>query len=379
MAQDIFVRDRVAGTTERVSVSSIGNQANDASCEPAISADGRHVAFTSRADNLVPNDTNGTWDVFVRDLVRHTTELVSVGPGGTRANGASNAAAVSADGRCVAFVSGASNLTPGDVNSLPDVFVRDRMRRTTELVNVSVSGEQANSISSIFGPPSISGDARYVVFSSYATNLVPADINNYWDVFLRDRGRGITQRISASDIGGVGGSDGQRAAISGDGRWVVFGGHASQFVPGGDAADTDILVRDLVTGAIEQVNISDTGEQALWECGMPDISWDGRFVVFYACAPNLVPGDTNNFPDIFVRDQLVGTTRRVSVGRRGEQAGYCSATPRISANGRVVAFMSMATNLVPGDTNGWQDIFVRQLSGLSFFATPFSARGTGGF
>jgi Tol biopolymer transport system component len=178
------VRDRRTGRTERVSVGQGGAQGNDISFAQAISADGRFVAFYSYARNLVPNDTNQSPDVFVRDRRTRTTERVSVARNGAQANDASDFAAISADGRYVTFHSPAANLVPGDTNGAGDVFVRDRRTRRTERVSVARNGAQAKG-SSVY--PAISADGRFVAFASDASNLVLGDTNASFDVFVRRR------------------------------------------------------------------------------------------------------------------------------------------------------------------------------------------------
>jgi hypothetical protein len=169
------------GCTERVSVDSAGNQGNDYSFYPAISADGRFVAFGSLADNLVPDDTNGTYDVFVHDRKTGATKRISVDSAGNQGNEGSYDPAISADGRFVAFWSAADNLVPGDTNGTVDVFVHDRKTGTTKRVSVDSAGNQGNSDSY---DPAISADGRFVAFSSWANNLVPGDSNGSGDVFV---------------------------------------------------------------------------------------------------------------------------------------------------------------------------------------------------
>src|SRR4028119_1809444 len=173
-------------TITRVSVDSAGNRANGYSSSPSISADGRFVAFYSRASNIVPGDTNSTRDIFVRDTLTNTTTRVSVDSAGNQENGTSffYAPSISADGRFVAFYSEASNLVLGDTNNTFDIFVRDRLTNTTTRVSVDSAGNQGNSRST---SPSISADGRFVAFSSFASNIVPGDTNRDSDIFVRDR------------------------------------------------------------------------------------------------------------------------------------------------------------------------------------------------
>jgi Tol biopolymer transport system component len=343
---DVFVRDRQAGTTERVSVDSNEAQGNGSNTfGEAISAFGRYVVFVSDGTNLVPGDANGVQDVFVRDRQAGTTERVSLGSGGVQANGPSRDGAISADGRFVAFTSDASNLVPGDSNGCSDVFVRDRVANTTQRISVNTSGVQGDSWSS---GPSISASGRLVAFESLATNFAPTDVVPY-EIFVRDREAGTTQRVSGSGAGDV--SDSLACRISAEGRFVVF----EQFDAGGPSR-CDILVHDAETAAIYPLS-SGSGFST-----SPSISADGRYVVFQSDNFWLVPGDTNGVVDVFLHDLQMNTVARVSLDSAGAQGNLPSAAPLISADGRCVVFRSAATNLVPGDSNGTWDVFVRALA-----------------
>ncbi len=195
---DVFVHDRQTGTTTRVSVSSTGTQSNDNSGDPSISADGLYVAFTSSAQNLIPGDTNGRADVFVHDRQTGTTTRVSVNSTGTQGDFNSWRPAISANGRYVAFISDATTLVPGDTNGRADVFVHDRQTGATTRVSVSSAGIQGDGFVEGSSTPSISADGRFVAFASGASNLVPGDTNNQKDVFVHDRQTGATTRVSVS-------------------------------------------------------------------------------------------------------------------------------------------------------------------------------------
>jgi Tol biopolymer transport system component len=347
-ATDVFVRDRVAQLTRRVSVGPGGQQANDGSfAAPTISAHGRFVAFTSGASNLVAGDTNQLLDVFVRDRLAQVTRRISVGPGGQQANNESLDPAISANGRFVTFSSYASNLVAGDTNNASDVFVRDRKAQVTRRVSVGPGGQQANGRSIFAG---ISADGRFVAFQSGASNLVAGDTNGNGDVFVRDRVAQVTRRV---------GPAGRSAAISAHGRFVAFASYASNLVPGDTNGSFDVFVRDRVAQVTRRVSVGPGGQQANRLSYAPAISAGGRFVAFQSLASNLVPGDTNNTDDVFVRDWMAQVTRRVSVGPGGQQANNNSCCPAVSAAGRFVAFTSPASNLVPGDTNNTYDVFVR--------------------
>jgi Tol biopolymer transport system component len=354
--RDVFVRDRMAQVTRRVSVGPGGQQTNGESFEAAISADGRFVAFRSGATNLVAGDTNGIPDVFVRDRKLQVTRRISVGPGGQQSNGRSFQPAISAHGRFVAFGSVASNLVAGDTNDTYDVFVRDRMLQLTRRVSVGPGGQQAdgNSLHS-----AISADGRFVAFESYASNLVAGDTNNTWDVFVRDRKAQLTRRVSVGPGGQQANNVGLSSAISAHGRFVAFRSFASNLVAGDTNNTDDVFVRDRKAQMNRRVSVGPGGHQANNGSADPAISAHGRFVTFVSFATNLVTGDTNGIDDVFVRDRKAHVTRRVSVGPGGHQANNYSCCAAVSADGRFVTFVSSASNLVAGDTNGTQDVFVR--------------------
>ncbi len=361
-AGDIFVRDRQSGTTERVSVDAIGTQANGASVHASMSADGRFVAFHSEADNLVPGDTNAA-DVFVRDRQAGTIERVSLTDADAQANGncGNRGVAISADGRFVVFTSTATNLVPGDTNGWADVFIRDRQLGTTERVSVDSGELQANNNSDDPSSQlSVSAGGRYVLFTSFATNLVAGDTNNNWDVFLRDRQLGTTDRVSLSTGGVQGNSDSFGTSISSDGRYVVFHGTADNLVTGDTANQSDVFLRELGAGTASE-STAPGGVPSNGGTTASSISADDRYLAFESVATNLVAGDTNAAKDVFVRDRHLLQTTRASVDSSGAQANGASARPSISADGRFVAFESDATNLVLGDTNGASDVFVRDL------------------
>ncbi len=356
--EDVFLRDRKAGTTRLISVSTSGVQGNSASDSPAISANGRYVAFESSASTLAPGDTNGAIDIFLRDRIAKTTRRVSVTSAGHQANGFSFDPAISADGRFVAFGSDASNLVSGDTNGSGDVFVRDCLLGTTERVSIGRDGEQGNQQSVPF--LAVSDDGRYIAFLSEASNLVDGDTNGTMDVFVRDRVAGTTERVDVSSSQQQ--ANGQLfgyVSISGDGRYVAFDSGASNLAPGDTNDQFDIFVRDLVAGTTERVSVSSDGAQGDMRSDNPSISDDGRFVTFESQASNLVAGDTNHVQDVFLRDRQLGTTQRISVAPDGTQANGQSGAAVLSGDGLHAGFLSVATNLVAGDRNGWQDAFIR--------------------
>ncbi len=206
--------------------------------------------------------------------------------------------------------------------------------------------------------PSISADGRYIAFTSSASNLVPGDTNRNSDVFVHDTVTGTTSRVSIDSDGHQANGSSWHPSISADGRHIAYGSRASNLVAGDSNGRDDVFVHDTVTGTTRRVSIDSNGNQASSDLEAPSISADGRYIAFTSQASNLVAGDTNGADDVFVHDTLTGTTRRVSTNSDGDQANASSMDPRISANGRYIAFYSYASNLVPGDTNGKLDVFV---------------------
>lgn len=360
-AHDVFVHDRQNGATGLVSVDSSGAQGDDSSSYPSISADGRYVAFESFATNLVVGDTNDRVDIFIRDRQTGTTVRVSVDSAGAQANDSSQSSSISDDARYVAFYGYASNLVPGDTNGSPDVFVHDRQTGATSRVSVSSSGVQGNNGSSI---PFISADGRYVVFESTASNLVSGDTNGSGDIFIHDRQTAATSRVSVSTTGVQANSISSTPSTSADGRYVMFYGYASNLVSGDTNGRADVFVHDRQTGVTSRLSVDSSGTQGNHHSYAGSMSAVGRHVAFFSEASNLVAGDTNGIHDVFVHDRQTGVTSRASVDSSGAQADSYSVEASISADGLFVAFNSAATTLVPGDTNARFDVFVRDRNPL---------------
>lgn len=372
-AYDVFVHDRQLGQTRRVSVSSLGQQAATDSLFPAMSGDGRYVAFDSGAASLVPGTPSGVIYTFVHDTQTGQTTNVSVNSSGVPANSSSLLTALSFDGRFVAFSSFANNLVPNDNNASSfggqDVFVHDRSTGETTRVSVRSDGGEQNGFAT---NPSISADGRFVAFECSATNLVAGDTSSDYDVFVHDRLTGETIRASVSSAGEGGNSFSVGAALSANGRFVGFWSDSDNLVPndtngvGHPALGADVFVRDLLTRETTRVSVNTAGEQGNFGSYEPDISADGRFVAFWSVANNLVFPDLNGPPpsiggDIFIHDRRTGVTTIASVTTGGAQGeGLSSTDPAISDDGRFVAFDSEAVGLVPEDTNGTADLFLRE-------------------
>lgn len=357
---DLFLRDRRTGSVTRISVTNTGRQADGVASFPAISLDGRYVTYTSSAPNLVSGDTNGVGDVFVHDLHTGAVERVSVTSTGAQGNSWSGTSVISGDGRFVAFHSGASNLVAGDTNDIWDVFLHDRRTGRTERVNVSDIGWQV--VGYAYGV-AISADGRFVGFGSSAPGLVSGDTDQLGDVFVRDVRAGRTERVNEPMTGQILETHSTEVAMSADGRFVVFNSGAANLVPGDTNNVGDVFVRDRVTGRIERVSLTSAGGESNGWSTQVTISPDGRFVGFASDATNLVPGDTNNAGDAFIHDRRTGRTERASVSTAGVEGNGYSSGPQFSAYGRYALFGSHSTNLVPGDTNGHSDLFLRDRAG----------------
>ncbi|MEE4637497.1 MAG: hypothetical protein V2J42_01995 [Wenzhouxiangella sp.] len=352
----------VAAEIERISVAGDGSQASGDSYRAAISGDGAVVAFQSNAANLVAADTNGWVDVFVRDLDTGSTTIASLQPDGSETQSYSKAPSISGDGNIVVYES-----RPGGRTS---VSVFDRAAGTVEHILPSTgSGGLPVPPATARLEPAISGNGQFVAFRTRDTLQVlhpPSirpendDLNTTFDVFVYDRQTQPAppvQRISRlSNDEGLD-ADSRRPAISGNGRFLAFMTY-SELIPDDANNRPDVVLKDRDTGLLEVISItpgSTTGNGSSFD---PAISGDGRFVAFRSDADDLVPGDSNGSWDIFVRDRVAGTTERVSVSSSGEQADHHSAEPSISDDGRFVAFRSTASNLVSDDSNQHADIFV---------------------
>ncbi|MFO0839491.1 MAG: hypothetical protein U1D55_13325 [Phycisphaerae bacterium] len=365
----------LARDTTRVSTTSAGGQVTNTFLDlSSISDNGRWVAFASSSPTLVAGDTNGATDVFVKDRTTNATVRVSVATGGGQSNGSSTQPFLSPNGRWVVFNSTATNLVVGDTNAAADIFVHDRDpdlngiydegNGVTTRVSVSSVGAQTDGDST---HPMITPDGRYIVFRSFGTTLVAGDTNGTADIFVKDLASGAVDRVSTTSADAqVPGGYLQYPTISADGRFVAFVSTATTLVAGDTNALADAFVKDRQTRAIERVSVATGGAQATGG-GVDDrayISADGRYVAFCSLATNLVTGDTNGQFDIFVRDRVLATTVRVNLSSNptssGAQAtGAGAFFPAISADGRYVVFSSQATNLIDLDTNAQADTFVR--------------------
>lgn len=355
--EDVFLHDLYTGTTTLLSIGHDGFPANGGSRDLAMSADGRYVAFRSAATNLVTPDENGVIvDIFLRDTQSGTNTLISLDSSGGGSNGTSYYPDISADGTKIVFYSAASDLVSGDGNGVLDVFLHDTGSGTTTRISMGHDGSEADG-NSIY--PVISADGKFVAFESDATNLVTGDTNGKTDIFLYETATGITTRVSVDSSGNQGTNPSRKPTISADGQFVAFESSANNLVSGDTNVAYDIFVRDTVGDTTTRVSVASDGTQSTdyENSNSPAISDDGRYVTFYSNATNLVTGDSNMVSDIFRHDRQTGDTTLVSVDAAGTQANGASVFPEISADGRYVVYYSAAGNLVSGDTNGVDDAF----------------------
>lgn len=394
------------GGLERVSINTEGRQGDGASGGPAISADGRYVAFSSEARNLVDGDTNNVSDVFVRDRLTGATERVSVASDGRQSDRSSSQASISADGRFIVFASDATTLVASDSNGVADIFVHDRLSGKTELVSRSDAGGQGDRNSQF---PAISADGHVIVFYSEATNLVPGDGYPAYSLFIRDLVRGTIEIIGDSNpltpsisgdgsfvafalypfpvVGchcgtqifvydrgarsiellstGIGGEQADAGSLdpsmSIDGRFVAFTSTASNLIPADTNNGWDVFVYDRSLRTIERVSTRADGTEVGGSSLDPSISGDGRIVAFSSQSTFGIEGDESSNFDVYAHDRLNGLNMRVSIaddgtGGLGEESATDAA---VSSDGRCVAFVSGANGLVPTDDNGFADVFVR--------------------
>ncbi|MGM9488828.1 hypothetical protein [Ideonella sp. YS5] len=352
---DIFLKDLQTGIVTRVSTTSAGKQAVSTgygSISPVISADGRYVVFRSDATNLVAGDTNGAGDIFRKDLVTGEVKLITSNAAGVQANSESMGASVSADGRYVAFSSYASNLMPGDPASYPDIYVKDTLTGQLVLASSSADGAWGNGSSGGYGSYTrLSADGRYVMFDSTSSNLVEGDQDGISELFVKDLQTGKVECVDTDIHGNFLPGVAATGNLSADGRHVVFSTGQDVMYDGQDGPGS-VYLRDLQTGELQRV-VPSGGEGQYYP---PAVSADGRFVVFSSTAA-LVATDTNGVEDVYVKDTTTGALARVSVGAAGEQASSGAFQPDISDDGSTIVLTATGSELTGGSPGGVQQVF----------------------
>ncbi len=345
-------------TTTRISVDAANTQGNGTSSTSFINAPGELVAFMSSSSNWVAGDTNNVADIFLKSRSDNSLEWISRTTAGGFPNGTSVNPSISADGRFVVFDSLASNIVINDFNDVADVFIRDRHLGTTERVSESpgMPGAGWFEFSSF---SRISDDGNWVVFRT-AHDHAPNDTNGFTDIYIWNRLDDTFELVSQYQ-GIAGNADSTAPDISSDGRYIVFQTGANNFPDGGTGFNQDIYWIDRVLGTMERISIPATpgGSDISSD---PRVSNDGRFVTFWSNSPTLVPGDTNGLSDVFVVDRQLDTITRINEGPNGEQTAHTSAYPDISGDGLIVVYESLSNVLVPDDTNNRYDIFAYDLT-----------------
>lgn len=357
------------GETSRISVDSNEQEANGNSINASISADGRYVVFDSVATNLTTADNNSTWDIFLRDRLNQNTIRLTAGLAEGESDGASIDPVISDNGTTIVFSSSATNLVDDDTNQVADIFRFDMIN--SELIRISVNqdNDEGNDDSDA---PDVSADGRYIVFESNATNLTSdTDSNSATDVFLFDSLTGQTERISVSSEEEEGNGISRNPSVSDDGRFVVFDSQSNNLVDNDNNNASDIFLRDRLLGETRRINIDNNNNEANGDSEIPVISGNGSVVAFRSIASNLVENDNNNVRDIFVKDLIDNISSRVSISSSGAEGDASTfSSPSIDASGRYIVFYSAASNLVDNDINVAWDVFVhdRELQ-LTFLAS----------
>ena len=357
--EDVYLYDRQTGITKLISVSSDGKNGRYWSQIPSISEDGRYIAFSS-INPLVPSDTNTASDIYVHDQQSGFTERVSISSDGVQGNSWSGSSNISPDGRYVVFDSTSNNLVPGDTNQYnrhSNIFFHDRQTGLTELISISSSGEQGNSSS---GSPVVSEDGRYVAFRSSSDNLVINDTNgSYHDLFIHDRVMKTTEVVSVLPNGEQLETGTTHFKLSQDWRYIAF--YEFHNIGYGTSGEGDVYVHDRETKQTSIVSVSTEGIVGNRGSYGIEISPDGRFVSFRSAATNFVEGVTNRNDDTFIHDRLTGITQRISLSSRGQQGDGSSYSAQFSADNKVVVFSSFANNLVTNDIHyTGRDVFVTE-------------------
>ncbi|MCA9972907.1 MAG: PD40 domain-containing protein, partial [Anaerolineales bacterium] len=367
-ATDIFLWDAQGGGISRLSAAPGGGDADGASHTPVISADGRFAAFESQATNLIGSDVNGvTSDIFLADRQTGAISLVTQSTGGVQANSSSFTPAISADGRYVAFASLARNLVISDTNLFIDIYVRDTVSNTLELVTRGLNGAMTDESSFT---PAISADGRYVVYSSGASNLVPGDTNGVTDIFSYDRQTGETVRLSMGLNGAEANENSYLPDVSGDGRFVGYTSLATNLVLSDTNDAFDVFLFDRQTGQTERLSVTAQGDEANGNSVAVRLSFDGQYATYASDAANLAGGDNNGQMDIFWLDRGMGELQLVSRSVMGDAGNGQSVLSQLSNDGNMLAFESVASDLVGDDGNGSQDIFYTVVESMPPTPTP---------
>jgi Tol biopolymer transport system component len=361
---DVYVKDLLTGAVRLASVAADGVKGNAISTRPSISADGQRVAFGSAASNLSPDDTDGYFDIFVKDLQTGALTLASRAADGTKAAGGVEAAVISADGLAVGFSTNATNLSPDADDGESHVYVKSLDTDALTMADggaIAVPDEQIGA----YGP-SLSGDGRIVSFVTDASGLDPLDADRRADVYVRDLASGEIRLASVNDAGVKGDLPSTGASLSADGTRVAFETASANLVAQDQDDSSDVYVKSLVDGSLQLASLSGDGTKANRAAGDPALSPDGRYVAFSSDATNLGLNTPPLVNQIYRKDLSTRELLPASVAPNGGPAGdYLSTEPSISRDGTVVAFVSPSTNLVPDGGNRLADVFAKIFAPLA--------------
>jgi Ca2+-binding RTX toxin-like protein len=363
---DVYVKNLETGDVELASTSDSGVKDNRGSYSPSLSADGQIVAFQSTGTNLDPADTEFKWDIYVKDLSTGNLTLASTSTSGVKGNDSSFLPSISADGTRVAFTSWARNLDNADTNNVPDVYVKDLT--TGDLILASTSDNGVIGNQGVGFPVSLSADGTAVAYQSTSTNLDPNDTNGATDVFVKNLLTGELTLASTTDSNAPANNVSYQPSLSANGQVVAFMSAASNLDPADTDRNPDVYVKNLSTGEVTLASASDFGVRhngRLHESAGPPLppalSDDGTRVAFQTTATNLDSNDSGVEYDVYVKDLLTEDVYLASSSVVGRGGNGWSWAPDISGDGHKVAFESLSTNLIPSDTDGLSDIYVKEV------------------
>lgn len=361
---DVYVKRLATGRLILASSSSNGVKASAFSLRPSLDGAGTQVAFMSAADNLHEGDRDGFTDIFVKDLQTGALVLASTTGSGVKGDAASGPPVLSGDGQHVAFTSRASNLAPEDGDGGVDVYVKDLRSGELQLATLRPDGGRSAPGAYGVGRLSLSADGHRVAFDTDAA-LDPADTDGAPDVYVKDLATGALQLASTAPDGRNSARGSYRPALSADGSTVAFDSFSADLLPADPSEDGDVYVKDLRTGELVLASTNALGDKADARSTDASLSADGHRVAFSSNATNLHPADTTGMLDTYVKDIEVGTVQLASATPHGGVANALSIAPTMAADGSLIAFATPATNLDPLDGNGVADVYVRRLAGVA--------------
>ncbi len=356
---DIYAKHLGSGDIQLASITSTGTKSNGTSEQPTLSGDGTLVAFQTKASNLDANDTDTLSDIYVKNLSTGALTLVSQTKAGTKSNGVSDEADISADGTMVSFRSTATNLVPADTDTVPDVYEKNLVTGDLSLVSVNGTGTKGNAHS---GRPSLSSDGALIAFRSKSTNLLAADPDSAFDIYLKNMSTGSLRLVSADASGTDGNGASTTPMLSSDGTLVAFRSSASNLLAADSDNIYDIYVKNMTTGGLILASTTGTGTKSNGSCVNPSLSADGTAVAFGSFATNFDARDTDTVQDAYVKFLGSGALVLASTSATGTKGNANTLFPWISGDGSLVTFRSDANNLVAGDTDHTGDVYVRQVA-----------------